>query len=370
MRKVFFLFFFSLVYTVFIFLFLAELIPEKNFFPYQDIALEYASERWARFANFDGVHYISIARSGYSQYEQAFFPLYPILIKGFSYLFAGNFFVAGIFISWVSFLAGLYIWYLFLKRFRKKSFFWILVLWVFFPTGFYFFALYTESLFFLIFGLVLYSLHRRHLKILYPSLFFLSLARVIGVLAGLLVIFHPKLKIHEKILGLIFSVLGLGVYSIYLYQTTGDPFFFFTAQDVFVERSTRLILLPQVYYRYLRIFLTADFSFAYVVALLEFFIFNLVFLFLLYQGWRRKLYIFWKGLSLEKGIYYFSLISFVLPTLTGTLNSIPRYALFAPYFFIYLPESLPLRWRRVVLFLSFFGYSIFAIFFARGYFVS
>jgi hypothetical protein len=36
------------------------------------------------FANFDGVYYLRIAKLGYQQYEQAFFPLYPLLISFFS----------------------------------------------------------------------------------------------------------------------------------------------------------------------------------------------------------------------------------------------------------------------------------------------
>ena len=41
---------------------------------------------WA-WGNFDGEHYISIAQRGYGQGEQAFFPLYSLLIKGLSVLF-------------------------------------------------------------------------------------------------------------------------------------------------------------------------------------------------------------------------------------------------------------------------------------------
>src|SRR5438552_70877 len=37
-------------------------------------------------ANLDGVHYLSIAGNGYHTYEQAFFPLFPLLIYLLSFV--------------------------------------------------------------------------------------------------------------------------------------------------------------------------------------------------------------------------------------------------------------------------------------------
>src|SRR3989339_1347122 len=50
------------------------------------------------FGNFDGVHYLGIAQDEYAyQFTQAFFPLYPILIKLFSYLSSFSFLLLGFF---------------------------------------------------------------------------------------------------------------------------------------------------------------------------------------------------------------------------------------------------------------------------------
>ena len=59
-------------------------------------------------ANFDGLHYIFIARDGYVQYEQAFFPLYPLSIKFLTPLFFNNQLLTGLLISNVSFFLGLF----------------------------------------------------------------------------------------------------------------------------------------------------------------------------------------------------------------------------------------------------------------------
>src|SRR3989338_7634876 len=50
-------------------------------------------------ANFDGVHYLSIAERGYVQYEQAFFPLYPVLVRSIARTLHITYITAGEFIS-------------------------------------------------------------------------------------------------------------------------------------------------------------------------------------------------------------------------------------------------------------------------------
>jgi len=61
------------------------------------------------FGNFDGVHYLGIAKDGYAyQFTQAFFPLYPILVKLVNYI-VGNLVISGLLVSNVAFLFGLVI---------------------------------------------------------------------------------------------------------------------------------------------------------------------------------------------------------------------------------------------------------------------
>jgi len=61
-----------------------------NRFPYVDEVLKNSDlPAWMhQFGNFDGVHYVRIASAGYEyQFTQAFFPLYPLLIKIVSPIF-------------------------------------------------------------------------------------------------------------------------------------------------------------------------------------------------------------------------------------------------------------------------------------------
>ena len=101
------------------------------------------------FANFDGVHYLGIAKDLYAyQYTQAFFPLYPLLIKVFSHLTFGNLIISGLLISNTAFFIGLLIFYkLITNKFNQKIAIWSVIFILTFPTAFFFGALYTEGLF-------------------------------------------------------------------------------------------------------------------------------------------------------------------------------------------------------------------------------
>ena len=106
---------------------------------------------WSQ-GNFDGVHYLRIAQDGYAyQFTQAFFPLYPFLVRLISYLTFGNFLVAALLLSNLAFLAGLLLFYKLVKKnYDEKIAFWSCLFLLAFPTSFYFGAVYTEGLFFLL----------------------------------------------------------------------------------------------------------------------------------------------------------------------------------------------------------------------------
>src|SRR3989304_9578488 len=75
-------------------------IPYLGFFPYKEIAAQYNLPRFlTALANFDGAHYLLIAKNGYSQYQQAFFPLYPLLIRSLSFIFLNNYLLTALVIS-------------------------------------------------------------------------------------------------------------------------------------------------------------------------------------------------------------------------------------------------------------------------------
>ncbi len=164
-------------------------------------------------------------------------------------------------------------------------------------------------------------------------------------------------------------VLGLASYCVYLWKTTGDFIYFFHAQEFFgAHRSTSIILLPQVLYRYIRIFLTANHNFQYYVAVLEF-------IFLLFVGGVFTLELF-KLIKLKKpnfvrlGFLGFSFINLILPTLTGTLTAIPRYSLLSLSLFFYLAEIKNRGVKLAIIGGFIILHIILFAFFVQGYYVT
>ncbi|PIZ68277.1 hypothetical protein COY12_00395, partial [Candidatus Roizmanbacteria bacterium CG_4_10_14_0_2_um_filter_33_96] len=248
------------IFDFLIIFFSQKIIPYLGFFPYKDELLLFNLPNWiSALANFDGLHYISIARNGYAQYEQAFFPLYPILIKFLTPLFSNNQLLTGLIISNVSFFIGITI----LARSYKDSN-WIIVFLLLFPTSFFFGAVYTEGLFFLLLISTLFFLKKENYLLVFIFVLLASLTRLVGVFLVIPMSFHliqrldPRLRGDDRkvlFIALLAPLIGLFSYCFYLWKTTGDPFLFLTSQPVFgANRSSHLILLPQVYWRYFKIF--------------------------------------------------------------------------------------------------------------------
>lgn len=322
------------------------------------------------FANFDGLFYIRIASQGYEQFEQAFFPLYPLLMSSFS-----NKLIGGLLISNLSFLIGLFVFrnYLSLILKDKKQIFWTIIFLLVFPTSFFFGSLYTEGLFFLLVVSAFYYLKKENWLLVSLFGFLAATTRFVGVFLIVpigLYYFLSRKKLNLKTLqltALVAPLVGLGSYCFYLWRTFGSPFLFFTSQEAFsAGRSTKLILLPQVYFRYLKIFLLSEKNFGYLISALEFSVFTIV---LLATGW--FLFKKWKAKNWDLTILtFFSLINLLVPTLTGTFLSIPRFALLSLAFFIALSEIKSSRVKLMIALLFVLVHTVLLAYFIQGYFVS
>ena len=366
-------------FTIFNFLtsfFAPHFIPYLGFFPYKEILANYHLPDFiAKFANFDGVHYLLISQQGYMQYEQAYFPLYPLLIKFLTPLFLGNTLLAGLIISNGSLLLAIWLLTKLLLNyeFRITDLKWTTLLLLLFPTAFFFNAVYTESLFFLFFIASLYFLNKKNYWLAGLCAFLASSTRLIGVFLFIPILLNltSSLKIGNwklKIIAIFSPVAGLSAYMLYLWSTVKDPLYFLTSQPIFgAHRSTSLILLPQVYWRYIKIFLTANHDFRYYISLFEFSVFTFIFVILildLIENWKLKIKNY-PRISLN----LFSLANILLPTLTGTFSSVPRYALFSLSAFIYLGQ-LKQTWLKFLIATGFIILHILILgFFVQGYFI-
>src|SRR3989344_6617049 len=186
---------------------------------------------------------------------------------------------------------------------------------------------------------------------------FASATRLAGVFLAPSAIMTKNLK---SLIPLLFIPLGLLIYMIYLKIEYNNPFYFLTAQSVWgQERSTTgIVLLPQVFWRYIKILATTsglpllNASFELVSS-----VFAIVILILANKKVKREWLIF-------------SWLAVLTPTLTGTLASMPRYILIAFPIFIVLASIRSTRLKVLLVILSLVILSLLTVLFTRGYWVA
>ena len=394
-----------------LFLFFISFVGARLFifsphFPYSDIFLIPSSLPvwfWS-FANFDGVHYLTIIDKGYSaQFTQVFFPLFPLLVSLINFVlpFISPLFL-GIVLSSLLFLLFLFIFNRLLKLdFNKKTTIWTLLFLLFFPTSFFFGAIYTESLFMVLMVLSFYLARKKRWILAAVIASFSSATRLIGIFllpsllweqyqsqdkiknqkflsvqAGKIKNRGIKFKLQDIFLRIcdfvIFSLkspflyivpLGLVAYMIYLQLRFGDFLYFWHAQPVFgAQRSgSGVILFPQVVWRYLKILTTVSWKLQiYWISLLEL-VSTIMAVFLLIFAQRKKI---------RSSYLIFSWLSLIIPTLTGTLSSMPRYILviFPIFIVLGLVKGRLLKSAILAFFITLL--IVLTTLFTRGYWVS
>lgn len=349
-------------------------------FPYYDTALEITKlPNWIwGFGNFDGVHYLRVAQNWYSDaYTQAFFPLYPILIKSLAIFIPKNtsldlqsfvdpaYFLSGFVLSNIFFALGLlFLYKLFRLDFDKQVSFRSLVLLLVFPTAFYFGSVYTESLFLLLTVTSILLVRKRNF--LFASIFILFAActKIIGILL-LVYYFYEILKSrisYKSALGLLIAPLGLLSYVYYLFIRTGDPIGFLTSQKAYGSEKLvqGIVLFPQVIYRYAKILYSVELgSTAFFNAFLEL-SFTLIAIGLLV----------WLFKKMDRGYWILTLLFLLVPTLSGTLSSMPRYVLFGFLMLPYVTKSLNTTAYKVVVLSSLVLGCMLLSLFIRGYWIA
>ncbi len=338
---------------------------------------------WA-WANFDGEHYLAIALQGYGNFEQAFFPFFPWLIRVVAYPLRESLFallISGLTISHFAFLVALFLFYKLIKldfeeRVAQLAILFLLV----FPTSFFFGAVYPESLFLLLIIGSFYAARKKQWWIAGILGAFASATRVVGIflLPALLWEWWTQHQEKKKItnyqllitlIPLLLIPLGLLFYMRFLASFYQDPLMFLHVQPEFgAQRSAdKLILLYQVFWRYLKMIVSTKLDPLYFTVWLEF-LTTLGFGALLIFAYLKKI---------RLSYLIFAVLAFLVPTLTGTFCSMPRYVLILFPGFIALAliknkQSLLLR-NKIFLTLFFVLCSmllvIATIFFTRGYWI-
>ncbi len=319
----------------------------------------FSNDFFNSFSNWDGGHYIGIAKFGYSEkFQYAFFPLYPLLIRAVSQI-THNFLASSLLINLTATFLGMNILYkLITIEFDKKIAQKAILLVLFFPTSFYFIASYSEGLFFFLAVAAFYFFRRN--KLLLATIF----ASLCGVtrLAGLAVIFALLIEIgltrrfNRKNWFLLLSFLGFIIYCWFLFQKEGDPFYFLVAET----HWQRTLVLPVLgFWDTLINLVKPGFISANLISFLDL-MFTILGLGLTIRAFR----------FLSPAYIFYSLFSLLLPLLTPSLSSMPRFLLVIFPLFILIAkvknQYLIFAYQTISLMIL----SIFTMLFINGYWVS
>ena len=158
---------------------------------------------------------------------------------------------------------------------------------------------------------------------------------------------------------------GLLSYMIYLYLTIGDPLAFYNLQTVVGEQHQRgVILLPQVYFRYIKMVSTVNMHTPIYQTIVLEFILGIMFLILPIYGYLKKIRLSYLA---------YALLGFLIPTIQGSFSSVPRYVIVLFPSFIALAlliNSLPKLLKIVFFSILAFLLVIETALFLRGYWVA
>lgn len=361
-------------------------------------------------AGFDGVHYLVIAEQGYhaAGMIQAFFPIWPLILS-LGVVF--NTIAWGLVINFFLLIIIIYLWQLLIREVYPDiadssslpqsiaRLFPILIL-LLFPTSFFFGALYSETLFLTLVLAAFIAAHRGQWWLAALLAVIVSATRVVGIVLvpALMIELWWQHQLHSQQTGrqqqlasldwpnlkrslawrqllkffrhqyhrlalISLGALGLIAYMIYLHFEFGDPLLFKSVQSEWgQERSSSLILYPQVVWRYIKMFIQSAELTPGWWSIGQEFIFGII------APWLPLL--FFKKIRPSHLFFGFGVV--MIPILTGTFASLPRYALAAFPIWLSLIIYLQNRPRLAYmwLFLSTLALIYNTILFVQGFWVA
>lgn len=178
-------------------------------------------------ANWDGGWYLRIAQEGYEGRSYAFFPLFPMLLRLLSFLpvplpLAGSIINAGLFLASIRVLQKL-------DAERDSG----LLVYAMLPFSFFFVSLYTESLALFLSVMFVWSLRERKPALAFVFGCLAGLTRITSIALLMFGVDELRKKRTSTLIASLGPAVGIGLYSTFLWATTGDPLKFVQVQETF-----------------------------------------------------------------------------------------------------------------------------------------
>jgi hypothetical protein len=318
----------------------------------------------SHFATWDGAHYLFLSEEGYGPRvtSNAFYPLYPLLMRWGSVLTGGSHLLAGLALANLFSLAG---WVLFYdgvrRRFGAETALWAVALLVVFPGSLFYQFVYSEGLFFFLVMLLWTGLERERYGWAWVGAFLLPMTRAVGLFSLLPIGWHlvrrrplgrmrrrgvegpdmqPRVGLVSgsarssslRYYGLLLApLLGWAVYLALMASWTGNAFAGFEAQKHWRAHSIwNLVNVPKFV---IELFNPVEWH-AFRGSLLD----RCMFVVLLYS-----LPLIWKS---GKDLVVWAYVLGIMPAMSGTFTSFTRFEAVAFPLFIALAMFFGRKDRR------------------------
>src|SRR6266481_4394628 len=220
-------------------------VPKDSLVGVNTLAFFTSWNRW------DAANYVRIAQFGYQRvYDTAFFPLFPLLISAIAHLLGSwSYLLVGTLLSNAALLGSLFVIYQLAVESQGEQVAGRTLLYLcIFPTAFFFFAAYNESLFLLLTASAFLAMRRQKwwlagilgflaaltrsagLFLVIPFLWELWMARetIIGSEQSTM---RKLLDILPRVLPLVLIPLGTLLYCVYCWKAFNNPFAFAAVQS-------------------------------------------------------------------------------------------------------------------------------------------
>ena len=215
-------------------------VPKDSNVPVNVISLLTSWDHW------DAANYVRIAQYGYQRiYDTAFFPLFPLLISGIAHLLGGegwSYLLVGTILTNAALLGTLFVLYQLAveakgEQVARRTLLYLCI----FPTAFFFFAPYNESLFLLLTSGAFLAMRRQRWWLAGILGLLAGATRPAGLFLGVIYLWElwasresitaARQKIVFRLLPIVLIPVGLALYALYCWNIFGDPLAFVHVQS-------------------------------------------------------------------------------------------------------------------------------------------
>lgn len=298
------------------------------------------------FRTWDAEHYLTLAERGYDGPgpENAFYPLYPALVRACSPLLGGNLLASAVLLSTLLGVLGLLVIHdLLVRRASVRVADVTLLLLCVQPAAFFSVLPYTESLFLLLLGVFFNALSRARFTAAGAIGGLLALTRPVGVfaIAPLALTLLEKRRPLRELFVCALPLVGWALYFAAVYLQTGDPLLGFSIQKQFVAAPATQRLLEPI--AFLQALLDVRRLHGVSGSLLD----RMAFVgFVL-----AAIALFRRARSRDRDFFVLTLLLGLVPAVTTVFMSFVRYLSVIFPVFLTLAEALAPKSRRVLLML-------------------